>query len=285
MCPCAGYDDAESELKKVPRVIPTNEKAYREYAEAKRWERARETIAGHRGVLPSQVTNDQIAKYLANQERFERHRLEREERERQGEKPIYGPGGEHSFFRDLVADAMARKSAREIADATFGDPRYEAIPGVLSPIANAGDLVDVRKRLATVGVADADVGVELGDVSSGDPGAVSFLGPGFLGDRFNTAARAEASLTAALGLEPLPQGVKEINIPRFETGASAAVQATEGSEVSEANVDGGTQASKIQPSPATWTSRFRLWSGPTRRPTSRLRPTSARRSARPSMRS
>jgi hypothetical protein len=97
MCPCAGYDDAESELKKVPRVIPTNEKAYREYAEAKRWERARETIAGHRGVLPSQVTNDQIAKYLANQERFERHRLEREERERQGEKPIYGPGGEHSF--------------------------------------------------------------------------------------------------------------------------------------------------------------------------------------------
>jgi hypothetical protein len=82
-------------------------------------------------------------------------------------------------------------------------------------------------------------------VTSAATGADSFLGPNFIGSKINSAARAEASLATALGLEPLPQGVKEVLIPRFQTGASAAVQATEGTEAAESNIDGDTQGSKI----------------------------------------
>ena len=78
-------------------------------------------------------------------------------------------------------------------------------------------------------------------MTSAATGADSFLGPNFIGSKINSAARAEASLATALGLEPLPQGVKEVLIPRFQTGASAAVQATEGTEAAESNIDGDTQ--------------------------------------------
>jgi hypothetical protein len=150
---------------------------------------------------------------------------------------VYGAGSRHSYFRDLVADAIARKNqqALDFHPVSAGKPIPDDIGE--APIANAGTLSEVRKRLASV---------ETRDVTSADPGYGAFLGPGFLGDRFNEAARAEGSLAAALGLEPLPMGVKEVLIPRFATGASAAVQATEGGAVSEEeNVDGATQAGKI----------------------------------------
>jgi hypothetical protein len=150
---------------------------------------------------------------------------------------VYGAGSRHSFFRDFVADALARKNqqALDFHPVSAGRPIPDDIGE--APIANAGTLSEVRRRLASV---------ETRDVTSADPGYGAFLGPGFLGDRFNEAARAEGSLAAALGLEPLPKGVKEVLIPRFATGASAAVQATEGSAVSEEeNVDGATQAGKI----------------------------------------
>jgi HK97 family phage major capsid protein len=232
---------AESELNEVPRVIPkTNERDFEAYKLDQDWRRAREKLALKKDKLPSQITDDEVADYLAKREEAQRIRAEVDEERRQAEKPVYGPGSSNSFFRDFVADWMARKHQERL---DF-DPRTAGfkVPDDLgeAPLANAGMLTDVRKRLASV-----RPGVEQRDVSSADPGYASFLGPGFLGDRFNTAARAEASLAAALGLEPLRAGVKEVNIPRFATGSSAAVQNPEGSATSETDPDGDTQPGKI----------------------------------------
>jgi HK97 family phage major capsid protein len=233
----------------MPRIEPTvirfkdKTHTFVSPTEARRLRKAQEKLARERNVIPGEISFDDVAGELAWQEVRERERSEARERvreqQRERERGVYRPDGEHSFFRDLVADAMARRTQRDLDVDPVAQGR--GVPDELAaPLGNAGTLADVRARLATVGR-----GVEQRDVSSGDPGAASFLGPGFLGERFNTAARAEGSLAAALGLEPLPQGVKEVNIPRFDTGASAAVQATEGTEVSEANVDGATQAGKI----------------------------------------
>jgi HK97 family phage major capsid protein len=143
----------------------------------------------------------------------------------------YAPDSDHSYFRDLIVDQLARQAAQgtvPIRDQTLATTLVTA----------AGGTEQARARLSTL---------EARDVTSADPGAGPFLGPGYLGERFNTAARAEGSLAAALGLMPLPRGVKRIDIPRFDTGASAGVQASEGAAVSQTDVDGGSQAGNIAP--------------------------------------
>jgi HK97 family phage major capsid protein len=218
-------------------------KAYEEYARAREWDTTRERLADERGVIPSQISNSDVAKELAIKERLERDAQEARERvrNRANAPDTYGPGSPNSYFRDLVANAMAERDERLISDATFGNG---SVSGMVvhgdSPIAGAGSLAQVRARLATV-----KPGTERRDVTSSTTGAGDFLGPNFVGDKINSAARAEASLAEALGLEPLPRGVKEVLIPRFATGANAAVQATEGTEVNETNIDGDTQAGKI----------------------------------------
>jgi hypothetical protein len=132
---------------------------------------------------------------------------------------VYGPGSPHSYFRDFIADWLDHEQHSRAAGAMGSLGQQDARASV--PLALSADLDESRKRLATV---------ETRDVSSADPGAASFLGPGFIGSAFNTAARAEGTLAAALGLKPLPQGVKQVNIPRFDTGFAAGV-VTEGSAV------------------------------------------------------
>jgi hypothetical protein len=143
---------------------------------------------------------------------------------------IYGKGSPYSYFADLAHDQLARRTvlANDGAAIDRGDP----FPAGQRP----GTLEDARARLATV---------EKRDVTSGDPGALSFLGPGYIGDAFNTAARPEGSLATALGIQPLPEGVRRIDIPRWDTGASAAVPSPEGSNVSQTDVDAASQAGNI----------------------------------------
>jgi hypothetical protein len=171
-----------------------------------------------------------VEQELENDVRAERARARLAEKGRVRERPVYGPGSEHSWFADFIGDQIARQHEARVAGATVSGKNVGA--ATFASI----DLGEARKRLASV---------ELRDVTSADPGAAAFLGPGFVGELFNTAARAEGSLAAALGLRPLPRGVKRIDIPRFDTGSSAAVQNPEGSAVSQTDVDGASQPGNI----------------------------------------
>jgi HK97 family phage major capsid protein len=211
----------------MPRVIPNEELGRRRYESAEE---------------ESAQTGESVYDIMARRNWRERSRAEARAQFRAEKKSdgAYKPDGEHSYFRDVIADAMARSHSQRVEDATFGAADMARLgAGVGEFFAGVGSIEEVRARLATV------PSVEKRDVTSADPGATSFLGPGYLGELFNTAARAEASLAQALGLQPIPPGVKQIDIPRLDTGASAAVPATEGANVSETDIDAASQAGKI----------------------------------------
>jgi hypothetical protein len=193
------------------------EEAFEAWKRDREWKNAERSAAG---------TEHTAADVLVSKELEERYRREIDEERKQRSKAVYGPDSRHSYWADFIADALATSQAQR----GFGHGHSQ----VFGP-----DVTEARKRLKSVRK------VERRDVTSGDPGMRTFTGPGYLGERFNAAARAEASLASALGLEPLPEGVRQIDIPRWDTGASAAVQATENTEVSEANMDGGSQAGVV----------------------------------------
>jgi Phage capsid family len=87
-------------------------------------------------------------------------------------------------------------------------------------------------------------------VTTGDPGAVGFIpqdAPSFVGDAFANAARAQATVAAALRVEPLPEDGMDVSIPVFTTGPSAGIQATEGAAVTEEeNVDAEDKSSPVR---------------------------------------
>jgi hypothetical protein len=104
-----------------------------------------------------------------------------------------------------------------------------------------GGVNEARRRLATV---------EFRDVSTADPGAGAFTPasgsmPTYLGAEFAAAARAQATLSALLPNLPLPPTGLDVTVPRLDTGVAVATQSSEGSAPTEANVDGGSQASKV----------------------------------------
>jgi hypothetical protein len=142
---------------------------------------------------------------------------------------VYAPGGQFSYFRDLTRVQLSEHSV--VAPDGRAGSRGDAFGG--SHV--EGTLESARARLQTV---------EQRDVTSADPGALSFLGPGYLGEQFSTAARAQGTLAAALGLRPLAKGVRRIDIPRLDTGASAAVH-IEGAGVSQTDIDAASQAGNI----------------------------------------
>jgi HK97 family phage major capsid protein len=224
----------------MPRVIPKAQtREFQEELDRRRYEDAKRE-ASRSGRSVEDILVDQEAENAWTRDYQERmaEAAMRLEEKRQG---VYRPGGPHSYFRDLIADTLARNHARRLEDATFGASDSARIGSEVGELFAAIDSIDeVRARLASVAPS-----VEQRDVTSADPGAATFLGPDYLGELFNTAARAEASLAGALGLQPMPEGVKQIDIPRIDTGTSATVAATEGSNVSETDFDGATQPGKI----------------------------------------
>jgi hypothetical protein len=96
----------------MPRVIP--KQSYEDYRDEKQWQNARERLAEIKDKLPCQVTTDEIADWLVKLEDSKRFRRELDEERRQADKPIYGPGSSNSFFRDFVADALARKNQQQL---------------------------------------------------------------------------------------------------------------------------------------------------------------------------
>jgi HK97 family phage prohead protease len=130
----------------------------------------------------------------------------------------YGPGAQHSFFRDLLTVAEAESQlelSRQLQRQRGG--RYE--PGELGSVgrddALHGGLTAAQARLATLEQR------ALGSTSLDfvPAGAV----PGFLADLFAGAARTRAALTGRLRHRPLPRAL-EVSAARWQTGAVVIVQ-------------------------------------------------------------
>jgi hypothetical protein len=80
------------------------------------------------------------------------------------------------------------------------------------------------------------------------PGGGAFVPPGppdYLADRFATSARAQATVAAALGVEPLREFGMALDVPRIETGAATAVQTAENAAVQETDPDLAIASSRV----------------------------------------
>jgi HK97 family phage major capsid protein len=114
------------------------------------------------------------------------------------EAPTYRPDGDASFFSDLY---MASK----------GDP------GALERIAR-------HQR-------------ETRDVTTGDPGAAGVVPPVYLAELLAPLPRAGRPFADSIRKLPLPEAGMNLTIPRVQSGVTVAVQATEGTAVSETDID------------------------------------------------
>lgn len=147
----------------------------------------------------------------------------RRERIRLTEREVYGPGSEHSQFRDMARDEIAKEQRRALRGTSnvlenWSPPEWLE----LQRNGKDGTIDDARKRLATV---------EQRAVSSGDPWAPSSTGAGYVTGVFATAVRARAVLATALRQEPLDRKGMTVSLPRLTTGALAASSAADNSAV------------------------------------------------------
>jgi HK97 family phage major capsid protein len=171
----------------------------------------------------------------------EAHRLDRlveadAEAQRGKEPPPhapYSPTSRYSFFRDLliVAEHDARR-AQARANPVLRGHVDEPIPAPGER--SAGGVEGARSRLRR---AARQMGpLERRDLSTAAGTGGEFVPPGapaFIGVEFAAAARAQATLAAALPRRPLPDAGLKIEVPRIATGATVAVQASENAAVSE----------------------------------------------------
>jgi hypothetical protein len=158
------------------------------------------------------------------------------------EREAYGPTSPHSFFRDLAAVrySEAQSVRAEMSGLTRSPLAFELF-GFRNEGGDQGGVEEARRRLATV---------ELRDITTAEPGAGTFLPasgsmPNYLGREFAEAARAQATLSALLPNLPLPPTGLDVTVPRLDTGVAVGVQASEAAAPTEANLGGGSQASKV----------------------------------------
>jgi HK97 family phage major capsid protein len=226
-------------LPVTPRVLTERDKAIKR-------QRDRQEISAHR-----QRQGDLDAEYREKRRELDREygwegdRLLEETQERISvrERSLYGPRSRYSFFRDFVTVQLAderRARARMDPGLRGRDPGDPLALGLqVNPA--FGGAEESRRRLASV---------ERRDVTTSDPGALGFIpqdAPSFVGDAYAGAARAQATVAAALRVEPLPEDGMDVSIPVFTTGLSAGVQATENTAVTEEeNVDAEDKSAAVR---------------------------------------
>ena len=166
------------------------------------------------------------------------------------ERPIYSLEGKYSYFRDLALVQLAdqRRDAAKLHPGLRGrDPGDPFQAGfALNPAFDNGDGIDglggstpderARIRLRTHERHD----VEQRDVTTADPGAAAFLprsAPSYVAEHFASAARAQATLSAAMRVEPLPATGMTVDVPAIVTGPTADIQNPQNSAVSETDAD------------------------------------------------
>jgi HK97 family phage major capsid protein len=195
-------------------------------------QRDRQEISAHR-----QQQSDLDAEYREKRRELdreygqERDRLLEETQERitVRERSFYGPTSRYSYFRDLVTVQLAneRRSKARMDPGLRGHDPGDPFALGLQVNPKFGGAEESRRRLASV---------EQRDVTTGDPGALGFIpqdAPSFVGDAYAGAARAQATVAAALRVEQLPEDGMDVSIPVFTTGPAAGVQAAEGDAPTE----------------------------------------------------
>jgi len=122
--------------------------------------------------------------------------------------PVYRKADGHgpSFFKDMAALHL---NDRTIAGA------------------NAGSVDEIRRRLASAQETRAN------DMTSVAGAGGEFAPPAWLVEDFIKLARAGRVTANLLNSQVLPRGISSINLPAVSTGATAAVQATQGTAVSD----------------------------------------------------
>lgn len=148
----------------------------------------------------------------------------------------YGPDNPNSYYRDrLLIDAQDERirASREHPVLRGADPGDSSrIPSPVEPL----DMNAVRARLE---LASRQAREQYDLASSGSAGYLipSAQLPPSLGAEVEAAARARATVLAALGSKPVPDGTGlTVAIPRLVSGGAATgVQAAEGDAVTEAD--------------------------------------------------
>jgi len=142
----------------------------------------------------------------------------------------YGVDSPHSYFRDM---ATVQLSNQMNWDAQAAGLTRNPLP--FSPL---GDVVEARQRLATIESRDVTA-------AGGAAGFATTGLPAWLTTHFTEAARAEAVIASALPSFPLPDSGMTVGVPRFSTGTSVGVQATEAATNTESDPAFTTQAANV----------------------------------------
>lgn len=212
-------DEQDSRIQALPDDIDEDERQFqsalfdklREDADRARstWER-QIALRKARETVPVRTEGDDEGDDEG--ERTPRTRIERERQRISGIKEplVYEPGSGNSYFRDLVLSEV-----RHDAEATM---RME---------------LHGRQMIA-----------EVRDVTTGDPGAASFIPPLYMGGEWidtATPGRPFAdAIVAAGGSVPLSPVGKRMDFPRVQTAPTVGVQAAEADPVNELDFDSET---------------------------------------------
>lgn len=141
-----------------------------------------------------------------------------------GAEPVtYQRGGNHGYFRDLVArqlntdpDASGRlaRHAREVE-------------------------VDAERRVR-------DGHAEYRDITRTDGAGGEFVPPLWLVDQYAAMVRAARQTADLVTSIPLPAGTDSVNFPRITTGASTAIQTADNAAVSETDLVTATVTAPVR---------------------------------------
>lgn len=192
-------DEAEDWLQKVPEGTTPEEKADRE-AE---FQAATAELERLSGALRRKEERKQAIKEipLPPPEGAPAGSLARV-----NEQVTYRRRGPYSFFHDILYSKQ-------------GDPAAE---GRLQR--HAKEMADAQRK--------ADAYAEYAMTTASGSG-LGFVAPQYLQDEWAAFARAARPLADAIGSRPLPDAGVSFNLPRITTGATAAVQSSEGAAVAD----------------------------------------------------
>jgi hypothetical protein len=170
--------------------------------------------------------------------------IERAESQRRAKHTgLYGPNGtgQFSWFADLFAAAEYDARAWRALESPVARGDASKVAHDPPPPGRASSIDEVRSRLAA-----AAQSAERRDLTSAfNPSGA----PNFVAHAFSVAARTKARIAPLLPEEPLPDTIADgkLQVPRFTTGATAAVQASEGANVSQTD-----PATALYESPYLW---------------------------------
>lgn len=141
----------------------------------------------------------------------------------------YTPDGPYSWLRDTLVVNEAARQAQQAQQFYASRGAQPASFGVLEPNNLHGEYRDAEERLRRFHDSAEFRAANTTTATAGGGFALANA-PVHVSDAFATAARAKATLTAALDVRPLPEKGMSIKTPRITTGMEALIQATQNAD-------------------------------------------------------